>query len=167
MRKVTVISEINDRGFIGWEFEDSKRWASGPVKEDEAGQYFVSKKVKYYLHEIEAYLSNKKELEEMTHSLTEMERTLLNEIPLDNFYEDGFNSCLWTRIFTEDTCSIDNRKSKGVLSSLVQKGYIRIDQDPTEENEYSRSSLTLEPKAVNYYETESGLRFDEYGSLIR
>lgn len=48
-RKIIEISEINDRGFVGYMFNDSKAWASQKVKEDKKGKYITSKGKKYYI----------------------------------------------------------------------------------------------------------------------
>ena len=53
MRKLIEFASENKHGYVGFRFDDSNRWASGKVKEDKKGKYFVSKKVKYYLNEID------------------------------------------------------------------------------------------------------------------
>ena len=55
---------------------------------------------------------------------TEMELKLMDDITKDCFYENGLDSCIWANVFLDDTCSIDSKKARGVLSSLVKKGII-------------------------------------------
>ena len=57
--------------------------------------------------------------------LTEMEITALTEIPQDDFYENGFESCIWSDVFC-DNSNIEGKKIRGVLSSLVKKGMIEV-----------------------------------------
>lgn len=56
-------------------------------------------------------------------TLTEMERTILDDITHDCFYEDELDSVIWADSFL-DTTSITANQARGVLSSLVQKGII-------------------------------------------
>lgn len=49
MRQFEELTEVNEHGYIGYKFTDSKRFASAKVKEDSKGKYFVSNKVKYYI----------------------------------------------------------------------------------------------------------------------
>lgn len=56
--------------------------------------------------------------------LTEMERTTLNDITKDDFYEEGLESILWADVFVDCTSSIPNNQVRGVLSSLIKKGII-------------------------------------------
>lgn len=58
------------------------------------------------------------------YELTEMERTILDDITHDNFYEDELDSVIWADCFL-DTTSIPAKQARGVLSSLVQKGIIK------------------------------------------
>lgn len=64
-RKLIEITKVNEYGYIGYKFEDSKAFASGKVKTDKNGrQYFVSKGQKYYISEESAESSPKKWREE-------------------------------------------------------------------------------------------------------
>ena len=55
--------------------------------------------------------------------LTELEKELLEELRNDQFIlECGMT---WTEFFLED-CSMGSKKARGVLSSLEQKGIIKI-----------------------------------------
>lgn len=101
-----------------------------------------------------------------TGGLTEKETELMQLIPLDNFYESGYESILWTRIFVDDA-GLDEKKTRGVLSSLVKKGLIRIDTDETEENEWSRSTLALNQKGIEWLNEYGKVDLDEDGYKIR
>ena len=59
-----------------------------------------------------------------TYELTEMERTILDDITRDCFYEDELDSVIWADCFL-DTTKIPAKQARGVLSSLVQKGIIK------------------------------------------
>lgn len=52
MRKIAELTKINEHGYIGYRFEDSKRFASAKIKEDSVGKYFISKKEKFYIDEL-------------------------------------------------------------------------------------------------------------------
>ena len=53
-RKLIKVSEVNEHGYVGYRFSDSKRWASGKVKAEKDGRkYFTSKGEKYYLPKAE------------------------------------------------------------------------------------------------------------------
>ena len=67
---------------------------------------------------------NKSKGREMKITLTEMERTILDDIPKDCFYDDGLDSVIWADCFL-DTTSIPPKQARGVLSSLVQKGILK------------------------------------------
>jgi hypothetical protein len=61
--------------------------------------------------------------------LTELEMRLLRTLPKENFYEDGFDSTLWTDCFLDtlkDYEGIDQKQSRGILSSLSKKGYLNV-----------------------------------------
>ena len=60
----------------------------------------------------------------MTVKLTEMELQTLEDITNDDFYEDGLNSIIWVDTFLEYGTSIEPKKVRGVLSSLIQKDII-------------------------------------------
>lgn len=55
MRKILILSEVNDRDRIGYQFEDSN-WSSAKVSEDKNGEFFKSKGKKYYTEELRAEL---------------------------------------------------------------------------------------------------------------
>jgi len=55
--------------------------------------------------------------------LTELEQKFLTAIIKDDFYEQGFESALWSDVFF-DTADLDPKIGRGVLSSLIKKGYI-------------------------------------------
>lgn len=67
--------------------------------------------------------------------VTAMEYRLMSEIPNDNFYDEELDSVLWTDIFLDETCSIDNEKARRVLSSLSKKGLLDVystkDKEPS------------------------------------
>lgn len=67
--------------------------------------------------------------------VTAMEYRLMSEIPNDNFYDEELDSVLWTDIFLDETCSIDNKKARRVLSSLSKKGLLDVysikDKEPS------------------------------------
>lgn len=56
-------------------------------------------------------------------NLTQMERTVLDDITHDCFYEDELDSVIWADCFL-DTTKIPAKEVRGVLSSLIQKGII-------------------------------------------
>lgn len=58
--------------------------------------------------------------------LTELESQLMLDIQKDNFYEEGVDSVIWTDVFLDETSSIESKKARGVLSSLVKKGLIEM-----------------------------------------
>lgn len=110
--------------------------------------------------------SEKEAIQVRTHNLTEMEQQILKAIPHDNFYEAGFESVLWTRILIHDA-GIDERKSRGSLSSLVKKGYVCIEHDDGNDNEWSKSTIFLTDEGIEWLKTESGIEFTESGDLKR
>jgi len=55
--------------------------------------------------------------------LTELEQKFMVAIPKDDFYENGFDSILWSDVFF-DGAEIDPKVGRGVLSSLIKKGFI-------------------------------------------
>lgn len=61
MRKIAEITEVNEHGYIGYRFDDSKRFASSRVREDLKGKYIISQKEKYYIHELENQLKADKD----------------------------------------------------------------------------------------------------------
>ena len=61
--------------------------------------------------------------------LTELESQLMLDIQKDNFYEEGVDSVIWTDVFLDATTSIESKKARGVLSSLVKKGLIEMGQE--------------------------------------
>ena len=58
-----------------------------------------------------------------SYELTEMERTILDDITKDCFYEEGLDSVIWADCFL-DTTKIPAKQARGVLSSLVKKDII-------------------------------------------
>ncbi len=60
----------------------------------------------------------------MRTNLTDLERKILDDITQDNFYEDGLDSCIWSDVFLDETSSIESKKARGVLSSLIKKGIL-------------------------------------------
>lgn len=66
----------------------------------------------------------------MPQDLTDMEKQVLTAFPEDTFYENGLESILWTDCFldtVEEITGIDSRQSRGIISSLKQKGFMEID----------------------------------------
>ena len=57
--------------------------------------------------------------------LTELEEEMLRAIPEECFYQEGFESVLWTNCFL-DGLKMDNKVARGVLSSLKQKGVLNV-----------------------------------------
>ena len=57
-------------------------------------------------------------------NLTELERTVLDDITKDDFYENGLYSEIWADCFM-DTVTVPTKIARGVLSSLIQKDIIR------------------------------------------
>lgn len=55
--------------------------------------------------------------------LTKLEQIAMSEIPVNEFYEDGLDSILWTDTYI-DQSEIPAKKLRGVLSSLAQKGIL-------------------------------------------
>jgi len=53
-----------------------------------------------------------------------MEQQIIEEVTKDDFFEQGVDSCVWTDVFLDDTCTIPAKQARGVLSSLVKKEYI-------------------------------------------
>ena len=58
-------------------------------------------------------------------SLTELEKEIMIAITKDTFYENDLESQIWTDCFLDDI-KMDNKIARGVLSSLVKKGYIEV-----------------------------------------
>jgi hypothetical protein len=58
-------------------------------------------------------------------NLTELERTLLDDITKDNFYDNGLDSGIWADCFLDFTTKIPAKIARGVLSSLIQKNIIK------------------------------------------
>lgn len=56
--------------------------------------------------------------------LTKLERTVLDDITKDDFYENGLDSAIWADCFL-DTTKIPAKEVRGVLSSLIKKNIIR------------------------------------------
>ncbi len=56
-------------------------------------------------------------------TLTEMERTTLDDITKDCFYEEGLDSVIWADCFLDDA-TYDPKEVRGVLSSLIKKDII-------------------------------------------
>lgn len=67
-------------------------------------------------------------------TLTELEQKFMVAIPKDDFYEQGFESCLWSDVFF-DAAEIDPKVGRGVLSSLIKKGFIKGGVEAFELNE--------------------------------
>ena len=57
-------------------------------------------------------------------NLTTLEKTVLHEITLDDFYEEGLNSAIWADSFVAYG-SIPSKEVRGVLSSLIKKNIIK------------------------------------------
>lgn len=61
--------------------------------------------------------------------ITEMEEKLMRAIPRQDFYEDGFNSELWTDCLIDDlatTEGITTKQSRALLTTLNRKGFILV-----------------------------------------
>lgn len=69
--------------------------------------------------------ASKKKKETAPAKLTALEEKLMREMPLDNFYENELDSILWTDGFL-DGFSEGSKVGRGVISSLVKKGYISV-----------------------------------------
>ena len=67
---------------------------------------------------------------------TEMERTILDDITTDCFYEDELDSVIWADCFLDHT-SIPSEQARGVLSSLIQKGILNPIPKKRDENTIS------------------------------
>lgn len=82
-----------------------------------------------------------KEVEKI--ELTEMEVQLLLDIQKDNFYESDVDSVIWTDVFLDETASIDSKKARGVLSSLVKKGLILMGAETIQYSDLGIAQLEL------------------------
>lgn len=71
--------------------------------------------------------------------LTENEKTLLVAITNSSFYEEGFNSTLWTNVLMDEV-SIANKSARGVISSLSKKDLVTVSGEGSE----STTQLTEE-----------------------
>ena len=74
--------------------------------------------------------------------LTELEKEILIDITKDNFYEQELESVIWTDCFLSDI-SMDSKIARGVLASLVKKGYIYVSSGKD-------STIRLEDKGKEY-----------------
>lgn len=64
--------------------------------------------------------------------LTVLEMKVMTTITKDEFYEEGYESCIWTENFLDNLNSIediDPKQARGTLSSLVKKKMIYMDSE--------------------------------------
>lgn len=87
----------------------------------------------------------KEAVREVGLNLTSLEKNVLKEFTQDNFFDNGLDSVIWVDEFIRGTSSAEGRIVRGVLSSLVKKGYIYID-------DYERGQMVmgLRDKGKNY-----------------
>ncbi len=85
--------------------------------------------------------------------LTELEQKFMTAVPKDDFYEQGFESVLWSDVFF-DAAEIDPKVGRGVLSSLIQKGFIEGGVD----------AFSLDEKGVEWM--KANFELDEEGYEI-
>lgn len=78
--------------------------------------------------------------------LTEMEEKVMKAIPEDNFYEKGFDSCLWINCFIDEVPGIETKQVRALIVTLKKKNYIGLDKE----------CLWLEEKGKNWL-IEKGL----------
>lgn len=57
--------------------------------------------------------------------LTKLERTILDDITKDQFYDNGLDSGIWCDCFLDFTTKIPNKEARGVLSSLIKKNILK------------------------------------------
>lgn len=77
-------------------------------------------------------------------NLTALERTLLDDLTKDDFWENGLDSGVWVDTFLAYTTEIPAKEARGVLSSLIKKNIIR----PIMKGEDGVISLTAYGKEV-------------------
>ena len=82
-------------------------------------------------------------------TLTQKEKQILEALEHDSFYEEGYESTLWTDCFTDTDVKetgLSARAVGGVLSSFAQKGVLNVSSGRD-------GVITLEPAAVEYLES--------------
>lgn len=94
-------------------------------------------------------------------TFTELEKKALIGITKDDFYEEGFESRIWSSVYF-DMCSFYGFENvntlKGVIGSLIKKDAIIVYE------EGSDSAFELNDSAIEYLKS-TGL-YDEDGDLI-
>lgn len=86
--------------------------------------------------------------------LTELEKEVMNMIPNDDFYEEGFESTLWNDVFLGNL-KMNTKIARGVLSSLDKKKM--IDVEPGKDG-----CLSLLPNGIEYLLSVGKVNSDGY-----
>lgn len=92
----------------------------------------------------------------LVNDLTELESKFMRTIPKECFYEEKFNSVLWTDCFldTLKACEeINQKQARALITSLKKKQYIGAYSSPTKVSlgsECSESTLWLQEKGKEW-----------------
>lgn len=93
--------------------------------------------------------------------LTNLETQVMSLIPADNFYEEGFESVLWSDIFASD-CGLESKKVRGVMTSLIKKNMIWTEKAmPGEQH----GTMGLTSEGIDWM--KQNLQLDENGFMIK
>lgn len=95
--------------------------------------------------------------------LTDKEIILMTAIVNDDFYEDGYRSCIWVDVLTDGLFK-SVRTAGGVLASLVKKEFIYV-SEPDTGRSGNPTSLCIAPNGVKWM--EANLNLDEEGFRIK
>lgn len=80
------------------------------------------------------------ELNSIDAELTTLEKTFIEEIPNDNFYDEDLDGGLWTNLFLDDLLirrSINQNIARGIMGSLVKKKIITCENSVKNEECFS------------------------------